>query len=184
MAAEFRLLPDPQQYVGETPDIAARVCLAKSALLNSKEKPLRPSQIRLVVVLAAASLVASSAAAQPVYYPAKGQSHKRQNSDLRACHQWAVQQTGFDPALAQAPPQSTGGVAKGALAGGAVGGVAGSFNANAGRGALAGAAVGGLIGGVRQNNQNARANEREAQNMDAFNRALGACMSGRGYTVR
>jgi uncharacterized protein YcfJ len=129
-------------------------------------------------------MVASSVSAQPVFYPGKGQSQKRQNSDLRACHQWAVQQTGFDPSLAQAPPQRTGGVAKGALAGGAVGGVAGSFNANAGRGAVAGAAVGGLIGGVRQHNQNSRANDRQAQNMDAFNRALSACMNGRGYTVR
>jgi uncharacterized protein YcfJ len=127
---------------------------------------------------------ASVASAQPVFYPAKGQSHKRQNSDRQACHRWAVDQTGFDPTLAAAPPQRSGGVARGAVAGGAVGGVAGSFNANAGRGALAGAAVGGLIGGVRQHNQNSKANERQAQNLEGYNRALTACMSGRGYSVR
>ena len=144
---------------------------------------MRPS-LRVAAALTLVTWTASAALAQPVFYPAKGQSPEHQAKDRHSCDRWAVQQTGFDPAAAPPPPQKKGGVAKGALIGGAVGGVGGSFNANAGKGALAGAAVGGLIGGVRQRNQNNKANESHAQNLDSYNRALGACMSGRGYTVR
>ena len=38
-----------------------------------------------------------------VIYPAKGQSPEQQNKDKGECHVWAVQQSGFDPAQAQAP---------------------------------------------------------------------------------
>jgi hypothetical protein len=136
------------------------------------------------VTLTAALAAASAALAQPSIYPNKGQSQAQQTKDHNACHSWAVKQTGFDPSIALPAPQKSGGVAKGALVGGAIGGVAGSFNANAGKGLLAGAAVGGLINGVRQGNQNKEARDRQAQAHDAYNRALYACMNGRGYTVR
>jgi len=35
-------------------------------------------------------------------YPRQGQSEEQQNKDFDACHNWAVGQTGFDPA--QPPP--------------------------------------------------------------------------------
>jgi hypothetical protein len=43
-----------------------------------------------------------------VVYPAKGQSAEQQQKDEFECHQWAVQQTGYDPTRApQAPQQQT-----------------------------------------------------------------------------
>jgi hypothetical protein len=36
-----------------------------------------------------------------IVYPAKGQSKDQQSKDEYACHQWAVQQTGFDPSKQQ-----------------------------------------------------------------------------------
>jgi hypothetical protein len=147
---------------------------------SRKESVVRTSSI---AVFLSAALFAVSAAAQPVYYPAKHQSSSQQGKDRHHCDRWAVNQTGFDPALAQAPPEKKGGVAKGALIGGGVGGVAGSFNANAGKGLLAGAAVGGLIGGVRQHNQNKKAEEQQQANLNNYYNAYGACMKGRGYTT-
>lgn len=51
-------------------------------------------------------------------YPAKGQSAEQQQKDEFECHQWAVQQTGYDPTRAQqAPGQQTtrrGGAVRGA----------------------------------------------------------------------
>src|SRR5262245_12675740 len=42
-------------------------------------------------------LSASVAAAEPVAYPAKGQSSDQQNRDEYECHQWAQKETGVDP---------------------------------------------------------------------------------------
>ena len=86
-----------------------------------------------------------------VIYPAKGQTPEQQNKDKGECHVWAVQQSGFDPAQAQAPtapPPAQGGerargAARGAAAGAAVGAIAG----DAGKGAAAGAAAGTVAGG-------------------------------------
>jgi hypothetical protein len=36
-----------------------------------------------------------------IVYPAKGQSAEQQQKDEFACHQWAVQQTGYDPTKTQ-----------------------------------------------------------------------------------
>ena len=141
---------------------------------------MRPSSI---AVFLSAALLAGSAAAQPAFYPAKHQSSSQQGKDRHSCDRWAVNQTGYDPALAQAPPEKKGGIAKGALIGGGVGGVAGSFNANAGKGLLAGAAVGGLISGVRQHNQNRKAEEQQQASLTTYNNAYAACMKGRGYTT-
>ena len=128
-------------------------------------------------------------------YPNKGQSPEQQSRDRYDCHLWAVQQTGFDPTRAQAsapppaPPQ--GGVFKGAARGAAVGAVGGAIAGNAGTGAAVGAATGGLIGGMKQrgqaqHQQQAQANQAAQQQnaLAAYNRALSACLSGRGYTVK
>ena len=37
------------------------------------------------------------ASAEPMIYPAKGQSQTQQDKDRYECHTWAVKQTGFDP---------------------------------------------------------------------------------------
>jgi len=80
-------------------------------------------KIRAVWVAALAAAMISPVGAQQYVYPAKGQSAQQQKSDEAACYQWAVQQTGFDPAKAQAPaapPTTATGTTPGAGARGAV----------------------------------------------------------------
>lgn len=128
-------------------------------------------------------------------YPNKGQSAEKQSRDRYECHTWAVQQTGVDPTRVQAsappPPPPSGGIFKGAARGAAVGAVGGAIAGDAGKGAAIGAASGGVIGGVRQRQQaqgqqQAQASQAAQQQsaLAAYNRALGACLSGRGYTVK
>ncbi|MBW2243166.1 MAG: hypothetical protein JRH01_14365 [Deltaproteobacteria bacterium] len=151
---------------------------------------------RVAAWLFSISLAAGPAVAQEMYiFPNKGQSQAQQDKDRGECHVWAVNQTGFDPSTAStAAPRSTeatkGGVlrggARGALGGAAIGAIAG----NAGKGAAIGAAGGGMVGGMRRNDQrrqqDAAAQNWQAQqqaNQNAYRRALGACLQGKGYTV-
>ena len=66
----------------------------------------------------------------------------------------------------------------------------GAIAGDAGTGAAVGAATGGLIGGMKQRGQaqqqQAQANQAAQQQnaLAAYNRALSACLSGRGYTVK
>jgi hypothetical protein len=141
--------------------------------------------VRLAACAALALVLAGQAAAQSLsVYPAKGQSASKQASDRAACDRWAAEQTGYNPAVASPPPQKKGGVAKGALGGGAIGGIAGSLGGEAGGGAAAGAVIGGVVGGVRQRRQNDAAKAQQAQNLANYNRSLAACLTGRGYTVK
>jgi hypothetical protein len=133
-------------------------------------------------------------AQQPIYYPAKGQSSQQQNRDQGECQVWAQQTTGIDPArLAAAPqPQGPSGPAVGGgerIAGAARGAIVGEvFGGHGGEGAV----VGAMVGGARaRRNQAAQqqATQQQAQSAHAsqistYNRAVGACMEGRGYTVR
>lgn len=71
--------------------------------------------------------------------------------------------------------------------GAAVGAIAG----NAGKGAAIGAVTGTAAGGVRQRRANQAGaaqqqagQQQTAQQMTTFNRAVAACMTGRGYTVQ
>jgi hypothetical protein len=144
----------------------------------------------LVALLLAASLPAL--AQKPSVYPTKGQSAAKQDSDDAQCLAWAKQDTGIDPAaVAAAPAPATGpqgerlrGAARGAVAGGVVGGITG----DAGKGAGVGATVGVLAGGRRsRQNQAAQAQSAQAskdQAIATYYRAYGACMQGRGYTVK
>jgi len=163
-----------------------------------------PKQVRLLALAGLAALAGAgpAQAQQLMVYPERGQSPQQQQQDRGACHVWAVQQSGFDPAsprtaAAPPPPQTgpQGQVMKGAARGAAVGAVGGAITGDAGRGAAAGAAMGGLIGGMKRADQ-ARAQQQQyeqataqqqavqAQGTDAYNRALSACLAGRGYTVR
>jgi uncharacterized protein YcfJ len=139
----------------------------------------------------------AAAAQQPIIYPSKGQSPQKQNSDTVECQQWAKQTTGVDPVvLAQqsgqaAPPQQQGGRVRGAAGGAAGGAVIGAVAGDAGKGAAIGAVTGTVVGGSRQRRSNRAAEEQQqagqqqaSQAMATFNRAVGACMSGRGYTVQ
>jgi hypothetical protein len=136
-------------------------------------------------------------------YPANGQSPEQTERDRYECHIWAVQQTGVDPSRPDAtsyervvvqpanPPGS-------ATAAGAVGGaILGALIAgprNAGAGLLVGGATGAIVGSSVDANAQAQARQVQAQmnaqqiaaaraRGDAYRRAIGACLTGRGYTI-
>ena len=145
--------------------------------------------------------VAVPPAPKPYIYPNRGQSAKQEQFDRGQCYSWAVQQSGFDPAnprVATAPPPTPGapqgGLFRGAAGGAALGAVGGAIGGNAGEGAAIGAAVGGLFGLMRraewsEQQQQQQSNYAEQQQWALnqghanYNRAFGACMAGRGYTV-
>jgi hypothetical protein len=145
----------------------------------------------LIAALAAVFLVAGHAqAAKPITYPAKGQNAQQQQKDDGECYAWAKSNTGIDPAAAaSAPPPPSGPAvgggerARGAVRGAAVGGIV-----DGGDGARTGAAVGVVAGGARarqnQKAQQASAQSQQQGSMDTFYRAYGACMEGRGYTIK
>ena len=152
---------------------------------------------RLPIGLLVWALSFAAAAQQPIIYPANGQSPQRQNTDTAECQLWAKQTTGVDPvAIAQqagqpGAPQQQGGAIKGAAGGAALGAAVGAIAGNAGKGAAIGAVTGTAAGGLRQHRMNQAAAEQQqggqqqvAQQMSTFNRAVGACMTGRGYTVQ
>ena len=75
------------------------------------------------------------------------------------------------------------GAARGAIGGAAIGAIAG----DTGEGAAIGAVAGTMAGG-RQARKNKAAREQQAQAqtqdaMNTWNRAVGTCMSARGYSV-
>jgi hypothetical protein len=132
--------------------------------------------------------------AQMYIYPAQGQNKEQQDKDEYQCHQWSVEQTGFDPTKQAAPTgtaqQSSGGAVRGAGRGAALGAIGGAIGGDAGKGAAVGAAVGGAGGRMRQNQQNQQAQAQAQQEqqayqntMDGYNRAKATCLQGRGYTV-
>lgn len=162
-------------------------------------------------LFAAIMLAMSTAAAAqtPVVYPAKNQSAELQATDDSACKAWAQENTGIDPAApvatapAAAPPPPTGPQGhrlRGAARGAAAGAVAGEIiDGDSSDGAKTGAAVGVVAGGARarreraaqqqqaqasQAQAQAQAQQSQAQAADTYQRAYGACMEGRGYTVK
>jgi hypothetical protein len=149
-------------------------------------------------------LISSSAIAQSggmYIYPAKGQDKNKQDEDRFDCHSWAVSQTGFDPSKPQAIAPSPGAqqyrpsqphILRGGARGAALGAVGGAIAGDAGKGAAAGAAMGGLAGGFRrrderrqQTSQQQAHHQSAPQNQQiAYQRAMAACLEGRGYTVK
>jgi hypothetical protein len=142
-------------------------------------------KVLLCITTGLAALLTAGAvlAQQPIFYPSKGQSHQRQQSDVSECQTWAKQNTGVDPvAIAQQSGQPTaaprqGGALRGAAGGAALGAVGG--------------ATGTMVGGVRQRRANEAAAQQQqagqqqvSQQMATFNRAVAACMTGRGYSVQ
>lgn len=136
-------------------------------------------------------------------YPQQGQSPDQQSRDRYECTTWAVQQTGFDPSapnvpaqyrvVASGPPPGTG-TAIGAIAG-AVIGAAISPRWDRGAGAVFGGLTGAMIGSATDASraqQNAAAMSEAQQEQAAamgqkaydYRRALSACLSGRGYSVK
>lgn len=171
---------------------------------DSQREP--PSNLAIAsfgIILVAVLASCGFANAQGLYvYPKGGQSQAQQDKDRYECHTWAVQQTGFDPSKAptitssasestQPYQPSQRHVLKGAGRGAAMGAVGGAIAGDAGKGAAAGAAIGGVAGGFRRrderrqqaNAQAANANVAAANQRTAYNRAIAACLQGRGYTV-
>jgi hypothetical protein len=152
--------------------------------------------MQLFIGMAVLSFVCIAEAQKPVVYPAKGQSVQQQSQDDAQCFAWAKQSTGIDPAVVASspPPQQTGpavgggqrarGAARGAAGGAAIGAIAG----DAGKGAAAGAVVGTMAGGRRarqdQAAQNQQAQAQQQELIQTYYRAYGACMEGRGYTIK
>jgi len=136
------------------------------------------------------SAVAPAEAAQMVY-PAQGQSAKKQASDESYCSNWAVNQSGFDPAKPPPPTAvakgatGSGAGVKGAVVGGGIGAVSGG---NAGEAAVAGAVAGRVVQRNRNRREAAAINNANSQQVqagyDAYDRARAACLTGRGYTVK
>jgi uncharacterized protein YcfJ len=138
-------------------------------------------------------------AQQTIVYPAKGQSAEQQQKDMAECSAWAKQTTGVDPvAVAQtsasqpAPSGPQGervrGAARGAVGGAVIGEIA---NDDAGKGAAVGAVVGTMAGGARQRRkadaaqqQQQQVQQQSQQAIATYNRAVAACLEGRGYTIK
>lgn len=147
----------------------------------------------------AQSTTVAYASNHPIAYPAQGQSQKQQDKDRGECSGWARTLSGFDPLQADglstsatpAPPGSVGTAAS--MAGGGMGGaaIAELSGHDVGQGAARGALGAGLIAKIReqkavkaqqqaaQQQQNAR-----SQLKSTYDRAMVACLEGRGYSVR
>jgi hypothetical protein len=150
-----------------------------------------------IAVAIAASFAVTSVYGQQYVYPAKNQSADQQKKDEYECHQWAVKQTGVDPTKAPqqtaaaptTPTTATGttpgagvrGAARGAVVGEVVGGDAG-----------AGAAAGAVAARSQSRRQNAAKQQQATQQQQqaqgaqqaSYAKARGACLEGRGYTVK
>ena len=142
-----------------------------------------------------AILLSGPTLADPIIYPAQGQTNQQIEQDKYECYSWAKSNTGFDPMNASAPaaPQASsgGGAVGGAARGAAKGAVIGAIAGDAGKGAAIGAASGGLVGGMRRRGaqqQQAQAQQQVQQQHNSaryeYDRAYSACLNGRGYTVK
>jgi hypothetical protein len=151
---------------------------------------------KTAICVLAACWVTGALAQQQIVYPAKGQSAEQQKKDESECYKWAVSNTGIDPAKPAAPPPAAappttatgttpGAGARGAARGAVVGGVIADDPGT-------GAAVGAAAARGQSRRQNA-ATQQQAQQQQAsatqqqqstFAKARGACLEGRGYTVK
>jgi hypothetical protein len=149
----------------------------------------------IAAVVASLGLALPAKAAMPIVYPQQGQSMDQQAGDEAACQSWATQQTGIYPNQ-QAPqyygsPAPSGNIVRGAAGGAALGAVGGAIGGDAGKGAAIGAGVGataGLLRNGRERRQKAQANDQAAAqyqaDMGRYYQAFGACMQGKGYSVK
>ncbi len=159
-----------------------------------------PKWIFLLALLV--SLFLGKALAELFIYPRQGQSQEQQERDRFECHSWAVRQSGFDPMrrpTASTPPPAQearrGGLGRGATRGAAIGAIGGAIGGDAGRGAAIGAGTGAAVGAMRRRDQRRREQQayqnwarqeasQQQQGRNEYDRAMAACLDGRGYTVR
>lgn len=151
---------------------------------------------RLTLAAGLALAWTAPAAAQDVFvYPTRNQTPDQMARDKEECHDWSVQQTGVDPvkmaAEAQAPPKSGSG-GGGMLGGAAMGAARGAMSGgDVGAGAMQGVGIGRLVHAVRARRQMEEQKENQAKEqqerqaaLQKYDRAFGACLTGRGYTVQ
>jgi len=141
------------------------------------------------------------------FYPKHGQSKQQQDRDRYECYRWAVKQTGYDPGNVQPPSGKQVDVvptvppghdtAAGAFTGAVIGSMI-SRPRHAGEGMVIGAITGAAIGASSDEERRQRteqvqrqydaraAAERSAlvRKIQDYRRAMGACLEGRGYSVR
>lgn len=148
----------------------------------------------VVTVLVCIAMAGRAEAAEPEVYPAKGQTPEQQERDQFECHEWATKETGVDPvALAEqklAPPTRSA-VDGEAAASAGMGAARGAMDGDAASGAARGIGIGRMIHVLRakqqlREQQSAAGQEAAAINtqLDAYDRAYSACLTGRGYSVK
>jgi len=180
---------------------AAGACLVLSGCYSSgayrESRPLPPPEVKNQ----------GSAAAQIYFYPKEGQTKEQQGRDHYECYNWAVKETGFDPATSQIPaddrvrlvpmPPPGYDTASLAIAGAVLGAILGGRR-NAAGGAIIGATGGAIIGAASDSaRQESVKHQQDAYNAKSraqrsafaeremnFRRAMSACLEGRGYSVK
>ena len=167
-----------------TQPVLVLTALTAAAMLQAQQQPVQQA-------------VPKPAAMNMFVYPAQNQDVARQNQDEIECYGWARQQTGIDPMATPPPAQAAeapkGAAAKGAAKGAARGAVVGeAVDGDASAGAARGATVGAVKGrvGAKKQQQQAQAQAQQqaqtqaTQTKDTFKKAWGACLEGRGYSVK
>lgn len=137
-------------------------------------------------------------------YPTGGQSKEQVGKDKIYCHNWAVNETGYDPTRSPPPQQSyysssppssrgfgagevgEGGVVRDAAGGAALGAIGGAIAGNAGKGAMIGALAGSLFGGARRSSRKSEeARWREHQRQQQYEQQQAyeqqVAQAGNGY---
>lgn len=131
------------------------------------------------------------------FYPELSQDEARQDRDRYECYRWASRETGVDPGMTPVrglpPPRAA--VRDGAevVAGAATGAVLGaavSSPRHVGENMVIGAIFGTLLGAAAHEARVQSAEQAYSRRLanqqvplDNFRRAMGACMSGRGYRI-
>jgi hypothetical protein len=166
---------------------------------------------RALATLATAALLAGCATAPPppyappppapqpamYFYPELSQDDRRQDRDRYECYRWSVRESGVDPGMTPVrelpPPRAAARDGAEVVAGAATGAIVGAAVSSpyrTGEGMVLGAIFGSLIGAAAQESRVQAAETAHARRLayrqvplDNFRRAMGACMTGRGYRV-
>ena len=166
------------------------------------------------LVIGSFATTTQAATTELYIYPAAGQTEEELATDRYECHLWASAETNFDPTqftnsgiptTVRVPVpenQAQGATEQGAVIGAVAGAVIGSQDSSAGQGAVIGAVLGSIAGSaVEQDGQRAAHAEAEQEAMQQaqenegirtelalkranYQRAISACLEGRGYVVR
>ena len=144
---------------------------------------------------------------QVFMYPKHGQPPMQQDRDRYECHMWAMGQTGYDPSLPPLPvrrpvhvepmPPVGHDTAVLGFTGALLGAIIGGYH-HSPEGALIGGAIGAMTGVVSdsaraetarrieadRNQQNEDYDDRMEDRASTYRRAMGACLEGRGYSVK